>query len=832
VTGVRMRVRADLRARPASIVVLVLLVGVAGGAAMTSITAARRTSTAYDRFQSAVDPLDAVIITCGSDTPGVSAADLARAERLPQVASSTSIWVSPASTVSATDGSPLFFPAGALPSAVIFAPVDQAHWSDMHPVLLKGRMPNPNAADEVVVGYSDPAALASTIAAAPTPDPQVGRSIDLIMPAKLPPGEFLTQKTFFPLPPVRVKVVGEVLMPFEATGSSADIFATPAFYRGPAQDAFGCIAPFYQLRRGNADATAWIPGVLKIDPHAILYTELNTVQFFARATNLQSAALRLFGILLTIASLLVLGQVLARRTALAGADGPVLAALGMTRRQVFAVGVVPGVIVGILGALIAVGISVAASPLFPTGIARLVEPSAGVQVDGIVLAAGAIVILLASLLAAALPAWRASRAGGTSLAVEFAGADRPSAVASGLARAGMPPTMVAGARLALEPGHGRTAVPVRGAVIGLSLAIAAMVAAFGFADSTDHLVSTPRLVGAGDIQFAAGNPFTQGEFELSGVPVFLNSPAVGRLSGGSFNNQVNVTGPGGASTLETLWGISALKGPLVAPTMLEGYWPTANNEIALGRQSLRSLGAKVGDTVMVSWTGAPVRMKVVGVPVFPDMGFGPGLGQGAGTTMGGLQQFYPEESIGLVFGTFAQGVASTAQRDAAMAVLGKTLLANVDARVGRFDQLLGHTANVGATAKVRYVPLLLSLIFALAALGTLVHVLVTSIRRRRRDLAVLKTIGFRRRQITATVAWQATTISVIALLIGVPVGVIVGRWAWVFYADRLGVVAEPVVAVSKVLLTVPLAIVIANLVAFVPGLIARRTKPAIVLRAE
>jgi predicted lysophospholipase L1 biosynthesis ABC-type transport system permease subunit len=97
---------------------------------------------------------------------------------------------------------------------------------------------------------------------------------------------------------------------------------------------------------------------------------------------------------------------------------------------------------------------------------------------------------------------------------------------------------------------------------------------------------------------------------------------------------------------------------------------------------------------------------------------------------------------------------------------------------------------------------------------------------------VLKTIGFRRRQITATVAWQATTISVIALLIGVPVGVIVGRWAWVFYADRLGVVAEPVVAVSKVLLAVPLAIVIANLVAFVPGLIARRTKPAIVLRAE
>ena len=836
-TGVRMRVRADLRARPASIVVLVLLVGLAGGAAMTAITAARGTSTAYDRYQSNVNPPDVIVFACQAGNPTIiPPATLAKFSALPQVVSTTSIWIAPAVYVRAADGSALFFPKSALPSAAVFAPVDQTHWNDLHPVLLKGRMPDPNASDEVVIGYGDPAIVAAQSGnAMALPSPRVGDAIDLVMLAKVPNGDVLTDQNIRPLPPIRVKVVGEVLMPLELQGGNADVFATPAFYREHAPLAHGCATPAFQLRNGPRDSTAFTAGVLAIDPAAVFNTSLNEVQFYVRATSVQVTALRLFGFLLVGAALLVLGQALARRTALAGVDSPVLAALGMTRRQVFAVGVVPGIIVGVGGASIAALVAIAASPLFPTGVAALVEPDKGVRFDSVVLLVGAAIILLASLLATALPAWRASRAKGSMLGtVEFAGAARSSTVASGFARAGMPPTMVAGARLALEPGHGRTAVPVRSAVIGLSLAIAAMIAAFGFGGSMKHLVTTPRLVGAGDIQFAAGNPFTQGFFGKVGVPLFENSPSVGRLSAGSFSHQVTVVGPGGASTQEALWGISPLKGPLLATTMLEGRWPTAADEIALGRQSLRSLGANLGDTVTVSSTGAPVRMKVVGVPVFPDVGFGPGLGQGAGMSMEGLRRFYPGEPNAIVFGTFAPGIGTVDQQEAAVASFaGQMRDAHVEAQLVRIGaESSSNTPNVSAAAKARNVPLVLSLLFALAAFGTLVHVLVTSIRRRRRDLAILKTIGFRRRQITATVAWQATTISVIALLIGVPVGVIVGRWAWVFYADRLGVVAEPVVAVSKVLLAVRVAIIIANLVAFVPGLIARRTKPAIVLRAE
>ena len=50
---------------------------------------------------------------------------------------------------------------------------------------------------------------------------------------------------------------------------------------------------------------------------------------------------------------------------------------------------------------------------------------------------------------------------------------------------------------------------------------------------------------------------------------------------------------------------------------------------------------------------------------------------------------------------------------------------------------------------------------AVAALGL---TLVTSVRRRRRDFALLKTLGFTRRQLAAAIAWQSTVIIAIGLV--------------------------------------------------------------------
>ena len=99
--------------------------------------------------------------------------------------------------------------------------------------------------------------------------------------------------------------------------------------------------------------------------------------------------------------------------------------------------------------------------------------------------------------------------------------------------------------------------------------------------------------------------------------------------------------------------------------------------------------------------------------------------------------------------------------------------------------------------------MLLAGVLGALALATVGHTLVTSIRRRRRDLAVLKTMGFQRRQVSAAVAWQATTFAAVAALIGLPAGIAVGRLAWLALADQLGIVPDVATPFVGVLLVGP-----------------------------
>ena len=120
----------------------------------------------------------------------------------------------------------------------------------------------------------------------------------------------------------------------------------------------------------------------------------------------------------------------------------------------------------------------------------------------------------------------------------------------------------------------------------------------------------------------------------------------------------------------------------------------------------------------------------------------------------------------------------------------------------------------------------------MGAAALLAQALLSSIRRRNRDLAILKTLGFERRDVRATVAWQATTVAAIGLLVGLPLGVLLGRFAWNLFATELGVVSEPVAPAVSAFLVIPATLLLANLVALLPGRIAARTRPALVLRAE
>ena len=115
---------------------------------------------------------------------------------------------------------------------------------------------------------------------------------------------------------------------------------------------------------------------------------------------------------------------------------------------------------------------------------------------------------------------------------------------------------------------------------------------------------------------------------------------------------------------------------------------------------------------------------------------------------------------------------------------------------------------------------------ALLAVGTLAHVLLTGVRRRRRDLAVLKTLGCTRSQLHGMVAWEASALAAAALLAGIPLGVIAGRWAWAVFADATGVASQATVDLPLVLLAIPVTLLLANVIAAWPGWTAARLRPA------
>jgi ABC-type antimicrobial peptide transport system permease subunit len=118
------------------------------------------------------------------------------------------------------------------------------------------------------------------------------------------------------------------------------------------------------------------------------------------------------------------------------------------------------------------------------------------------------------------------------------------------------------------------------------------------------------------------------------------------------------------------------------------------------------------------------------------------------------------------------------------------------------------------------------------AAAILAHTMITSVQRRRRDYALLESLGFVRRQVSASVATQATSFAIVSVMIGIPLGLLIGRSVWAEIADQLAVPSEPTTNTIGVVLIVPGVILLANVVAAIPAWVARGTRPAEELRAE
>ena len=626
-----------------------------------------------------------------------------------------------------------------------------------------------------------------------------------------------------------VRIVGVVASPgqFPAVGASSNlgsVYVTPAFVRSNGITPSPVDASLLiRLRRGAADRDAFlhhlaVAGLGSVDIPMVEEAQTAGVR---RSIRFESQALWVLCALVALAALAVLGQALARQVYLESAELSVLRALGMSWTQLFGLGMLRVTTIAAVAALLTVPTAIVVSPLTPIGLARIAEPHPGFAVDAFPLVFGAISVFLLTILVGAVPAWTAARTATTGLGGSETAQQRPSALAGALGRVWRSPSAAVGVRMALESGRGRTAVPVRSTIFGATLSVAALTASLVFATSLHYLLVTPRLSGyMWDVFVDVG-----GRHEQAATALRADPEVAGLTRGGFANLRI-----GGDSLMALTLGGS---GP-VRPVIIEGSAPAADDEIALGASTMRAAQVTIGQTVDVVADEAegspkPVRMRVVGTVVVPPNPFAASrLGDGAAITFPGLLRLDPPAAgqVGSwpLLIRFAPGV----DRDTGLAAVAKDLKGIPDPFIVPAER----PASITSLTRIANVPLALSGLLALLAVGTLVHTLVSATRRRRRDLAILKTLGFVRGQVRGTLAWQATTLATVALLVGLPTGVAAGRWGWRMFAGQLGVLPDPVVPLLAVLIAVPTALFLVNVVAALPGRIAARTQPGLVLRSE
>jgi ABC-type lipoprotein release transport system permease subunit len=802
----------QLRSRWRSWALLAVLVGLAGAVVLTAAAGARRTDTAYQRFLDSAHAADVLVSPTNTGFGGYYGA----LARLPGAET-----VAPIIGVQAL---PFFLPGPKLVEAQVYAPADQRYGNVIErPRVVSGRLPDPTRVHEVALdlraakrlnaGVGGIVMLAATLS---THGP----------PSQEPPGLRL----------FRQRVVGIFMtrdnpVPINALAQLPVVYATPAFYAtlGPPYSGFD--GAYVRLRPGASafrferQAEALAQRYQATGGNVFVANLNDQAAQIERAIRPEAIALGLFALVVALTALVLVAQAILRQLRASRIDLTTLRALGLTRWQLWSITLLQVAAMTIVGALIAVTLAVLASPIMPLGAARVAEPSPGLDVDAVALGLGfvAIVVLLVAVLA--WPSWRLS-------AETQATRDRRAAAGRGRRLAGLsmsaaPVTASLGIREALDPGTARGAVPVRSALVGTILSIVMVVGTLTFGANLVHLVTTPELYGQTwqasiDTQFQT--------IPVSFIKASLsNRPGVVAWADGNFGT-VDVMG----SHVPTI-GLSRGAGPLVGPTLVTGRLPTRPDEIALGASVLRSVNRQVGQDLTVHVVGVQRKMHIVGQAVFPAFDQGSftatDLGLGAAVTAADLAPPGTPLSDSYVFFLvrFAPGPDQARQ------------VASFGRATSRYCSGVQQTTcfvttqtpfDIGNYARIENVPEFLALVLAALGVGVLAQLMVVWVQRRRREIAILKTIGFVRRQVLALVAWQAGTFAALSLVVGIPLGIIAGRAAWALFANELGIASASVVPSTRIALCVPAVVLVAMFVALGPAWVASRVQPARVFRSE
>lgn len=836
------RLRSILRERWTDYLLLTLLIAVVGGVAMGSAVAGRRTQSAYSSFLSHDDASTLTMSTYGL-FGGVSANNFSpqleqRIRRLPQV-SQVEAWIETYVVPIAADGAPI--PAG-LSGVVVSGPVDGVFFREDRVTVLKGRMANPADPNEFMAS-EDSARLLGI---------HLGQTVEM--------GAFDEASTTAPgfgTPAVQpdtrlaMRLVGIVDFNSAVVEDDADriptnLVLTPALARSQ-EDASNGTWFAIRLKPGVKNLAGVEQELLRLLPTGALgqfYLTSTTEAKVESALRPESIALGVFGLIAALAALGLCLPIMARLLVNSEDERHGLRALGATRAAVAAdyyIGVAASVLTGTALACVVSGLIASFAPLGPV---RTVYHPGGFTFDWAVIGAGTLVlagVLTATAVTIAVRRSNPRRADrdGTQVPVV-------SRVVDVAAAAGLPVSAVVGSRFALEPGRGRTAVASRTVMAGGMLTVTLVVVTLTFASGLRTLVSRPALYGW---------DWSTTLLASSNVPPEALTALQRDRSVQSWSGYTGINATIDGRTVPVLVATNGLG---VIPPLLSGHAITRAGQIILGRATLSALHKRIGDTVGVglgSPSTAPVylppqTLKIVGAATFPAVSGSSNfadhtsMGIGALFSFASLPASFVQATVNpdpvqngpvMVFVRYRPGTserAAVADTKRIVEVARKQIagdsLANGDDVSYLPVQRPAAIVNYQSTGDT---PLLLALGLAVAATLALALSMVASVRRRRRDLAVLKTLGFVRRQMIATVAMQALVTALVATAIGVPLGIAAGRQLWIAFARNIYAVPEPTVPASVGLVAVA-TVFIAVAVAVVPGRLAARTPAATVLRAD
>ncbi|MGI5292191.1 ABC transporter permease [Nonomuraea polychroma] len=783
--------RLELRRRWRSLLALGLLIALASGTVLAGFAGARRGDSALERLLALTLPADVIALP---NQPGF---DWAPIRKLPEVEAVAGIAVAP------------FFLEGRREFFGYLPPTDENAMRTLErPVVLEGRLPDPARPDEVAV---TPLFLTT----------YGKRLLDPLTLRLLKPDEARDLNLWYDGgdgPTVQVRIVGVIRSPFfsDSITSQGNLYPSPALFQKYPDNflgtrrGFGFENALVRLRGGEQAIPAFRRSLAKVTGRANI--ELMNMHDQARHRQRVQAferdSLLAFALAALVAAMLLVGQSVARYTAAAVGELQALRASGLSLRQTLVAAVAAPVAVSTAGVAAGVVFAALASRWTPIGSASLVEPSPGLDVDWLVLPAGLVAVPLLTL-AGALLSGR--------LALATPRAARRSAVATAAARVGLPVPLVVGARFALEPGRGRTSVPVRPALFGAVAGVLGVLAAFTFSAGVGDALANPARFGMTyQLSLFMGESGKRSGPTDEALRLAADDPDISGITR-TYTDVGNA-----AETSVSLYSFEPYGTP-VESVLTEGRMPATANEVALAVSSARALGVGVGGTVTLSGRTLTVS--------------------GIGFVIPGAHNDYDEggwltgEGFRVLFGDgFKYYRAVLAVRPGAdpSAVLSRLQQA-VAALPGDNTIVVDGVAQPEAAAEIsnlRVLPVLLAVFLAVLAVGAVGHALATAVRRRGVEVAVMRALGMTRRQARLVVIVQATLLTAIGLSFGVPLGVALGRTLWRVVADQMPLFYQPPIAFWALLLVAPVALLLANALAVWPGRQVAHMRIGQVLKAE